>query len=194
MPKKTDRRVLRTRQMLRDALIELIVEKGYDAITVQDITDRANVGRTTFYLHYGHKDDLLLNGLQEMYQEIIQQIEPGRMNDSADWAHIAQYVEFYKMMMGPKGSQQFTVQLRDFLVEIGIKHVVSPLQSDESKLRVPGGLMAHFVAGAQLGMVTWWLSNTEKYPPETIANLAQALTLRGLQWGLGLTGAYDHLE
>jgi AcrR family transcriptional regulator len=53
---KTDRRVQRTRELLQKALIELISERGYDAITIQDIVDHANVGRTTFYLHYNSQD------------------------------------------------------------------------------------------------------------------------------------------
>src|SRR4051794_18980124 len=58
---KTDPRVQRTREMLQDALIELIGDRAYDRITVQDIVDRANVGRTTFYLHYNSKDDLFVS-------------------------------------------------------------------------------------------------------------------------------------
>ena len=57
---KTDRRIQRTRQSLRTALLELIKEKGYDAISIEEITERANVGRATFYLHYKDKEDLLL--------------------------------------------------------------------------------------------------------------------------------------
>jgi len=53
-------------------------------------------------------------------------------------------------------------------------------------LRLPMGLLAHFIAGAQLGMMTWWLANPKHYPPETIAKLAQTLTMSGLQWGMGL--------
>src|SRR3989304_9359430 len=58
---QTDRRVQRTPERLQKALIELISERGYDAITIQDIVDRANVGRTTFYLHYRNKDDLFMS-------------------------------------------------------------------------------------------------------------------------------------
>src|SRR5437870_7897295 len=58
---KTDRRVQRTRELLHKALIDLISERGYGAITIQDIVDRANVGRTTFYLHYSSKDDLFMS-------------------------------------------------------------------------------------------------------------------------------------
>ena len=59
--RKVDRRIQRTRQLLDDALIELILEKGYDKITVQNIVDQANAGRSTFYSHFLDKDDLMEN-------------------------------------------------------------------------------------------------------------------------------------
>src|ERR1051326_8767622 len=68
---KEDRRIQRTRQLLRDSLMALIVERGFSDLSIQDITDRANVSRTTFYLHYRDKDELLFNSIQEMYQELI---------------------------------------------------------------------------------------------------------------------------
>ena len=62
----TDRRTLRTRQLLTDALGELIRTKRYEAITVQEIADRANVGRSTFYAHFADKDDLVADGVRRM--------------------------------------------------------------------------------------------------------------------------------
>jgi AcrR family transcriptional regulator len=62
----TDRRVRRTQDLLRRALLSLIQEKGYDRITVQDILDRADIGRSTFYAHYRDKDDLLRAGFQDI--------------------------------------------------------------------------------------------------------------------------------
>ena len=56
-----DRRVRKTRQLLREALMELTLERGYDHVTIQDILDRADVGRSTFYAHYHDKDDLLVS-------------------------------------------------------------------------------------------------------------------------------------
>src|SRR5438132_11824277 len=62
----TDRRVQRTRQLLQDALISMMVEKGYEATTVQDIIDRANVGRATFYAHFADKETLLASRLEDL--------------------------------------------------------------------------------------------------------------------------------
>lgn len=72
--KKTDRRVIRTRNALHRALIELVREKGYTATSVEDITERANLGRATFYLHYKDKEDLLLEGLEPRLSELIEDV------------------------------------------------------------------------------------------------------------------------
>src|ERR1044072_1707283 len=72
MKKKADRRVEITEQLLRDALFQLIEEKGFESLTVQEIIDRANVGRATFYTHFDNKEDLLISGLDQL-QEALKQ-------------------------------------------------------------------------------------------------------------------------
>src|SRR3954471_18394318 len=66
IPKSTDRRVVRTRTTLRDALLPLILERGWEDISVQDVCDRAKVGRSTFYTHFADKEDLLLSGFEDL--------------------------------------------------------------------------------------------------------------------------------
>jgi AcrR family transcriptional regulator len=71
-----DRRVQRTRLFLREALLALIEERGYDVLSIQDITERAMLGRTTFYEHYADKEKLLLVTLDELISDLAQRIEP----------------------------------------------------------------------------------------------------------------------
>ena len=73
--KTTDRRVRRTRHALENALISLILEKGYDAVTIEEITDRADLGRTTFYLHFRDKEELLMNAIDTMIEDFLAQNE-----------------------------------------------------------------------------------------------------------------------
>src|SRR5215470_20414517 len=70
LKKKIDARVRRTRDALGDALVELMQEKPFDTITVQDVLDRAQVGRSTFYSHYSDKDDLLMSDAEEFFELI----------------------------------------------------------------------------------------------------------------------------
>ena len=69
MARKMDRRVQRTRKLLRDALMSLIMEDGYDAVSIQDITEKANLGRATFYLHFKDKDELLLDVMEQFIDD-----------------------------------------------------------------------------------------------------------------------------
>src|SRR5258708_20033897 len=73
---KKARRIQRTRHLLRQALFTLIVERGYETITVEEITERANVGRATFYVHYKDKEELLLVCLEELFHETAATLGP----------------------------------------------------------------------------------------------------------------------
>jgi AcrR family transcriptional regulator len=181
--RKTDRRIERTRTMLLEALMELIVENGYEAITVQNITDRANVARTTFYLHYRNKDDLLYNGLLNLYQKMLENTPEGKMDSPHDWEHLAKNAAFYKVMLGETGSQRFTVQLFNFLNEIMTRQIVSPLSKEAPP--IPTDLTAAYLAGAQYGLWRWWLMNDMPLPIEEIAKFGEQLAVQGLPWALG---------
>src|SRR5271170_3820458 len=107
-PAKTDRRIQRTRQLLRESLIELILEKGYDAVTVQDITDHANLGRATFYLHYRDKEELLLQSLKATFDELAARIGPLTPNTLSEltippailaFQHAAEHRDLYRIML-----------------------------------------------------------------------------------------------
>jgi len=73
-PEKVDRRVRKTRRALREAMQNLMAEKGYEQVTVEELTERADIGRTTFYLHYGAKQDLLLEQFDELLDQLVEQL------------------------------------------------------------------------------------------------------------------------
>jgi len=183
--KKLDRRVQRTRALLLKSLMELIVEKGFESISVQDITDRANVARTTFYLHYANKEELLYKGLQDEFLEIIEKIEPGQMDSPADWLHLQANQQFYDVMFSQEGSQSFTVQLFSFLEQMMLNQVIAPLASKEVNL--PKSLIASYLAGAQYGLWRWWLTNQMPMSAEEISSAGKDLAVKGLGWALGIS-------
>ncbi|MRS03949.1 TetR/AcrR family transcriptional regulator, partial [bacterium] len=113
---KMDRRFQRTEQSLRDALIDLILEKGYDAITIQDILDRANMGRSTFYAHYRDKEELLLSGFQALFEafqkDYIQTATPdqdpihtGKELSLFFFRHAGSHRDLFKAMIGDQGGK-----------------------------------------------------------------------------------------
>lgn len=106
--KKTthDRRIQRTRHLLLDALIQLIPDKGYEAITIQDIIDRANVGRSTFYSHFRDKEDLLLSGFENL-RGIFEELQNQSSPETAGWnfslalfQHVEEQQPAFKAVLG----------------------------------------------------------------------------------------------
>jgi AcrR family transcriptional regulator len=194
---RTDRRVERTRQLLRDALMALVIEKGYEAISVQDIADRANVARTTFYLHYRDKEELLFDGMAAMYDNLVNQhpqadraeIEQTgystAMATPIDFEHVAQHADFYRIMLSKRGSAAFIVRVRAYLAAIFRDMGLDPLMADiDDDARLPLDLIANYMAGAEIGLVNWWLENDMPYPPEQISRMSYLLTAFGLLWAL----------
>ena len=128
-----DRRVQKTRKLLQDALTELVAEKGYESITIQEILDKANVGRSTFYAHFQDKDQLLhsiLDHLDELFEQHRKQLkEPSknpRSTENTDQAlrlsptlslfqFVGQNHRFFKAMLGNQGYSVFAKPIYDYV-------------------------------------------------------------------------------
>lgn len=193
---RPDRRRERTRQLLRDALTALIIEKGYDAISIQDITDRANVARPTFYLHFRDKDELLFSSVRDIYEDLAQRhyqmewspeaILSAETVDDSDFQHIAENAEFYKVMLSKRGSITFLLQVLDYLTEVTMKDIISLMVPEGSQSRLPPGFIASFLAGAEIGVVRWWLANDMPHSPQEMALIMHHLCTRGLAWAVDM--------
>lgn len=188
--KKLDRRVERTITALRDALMALIVEKGYDAISIQDIADRANVARATFYLHFRDKDDLMFSGMKLIYDQLAQSIHEGKSNGweelatAQDFIHVGEYADFYAAMLSQKGSIGFLGRVRTYLQDI-IEPMLVELVPPGKQPNVPLKLLAAYCAGAQIGMIWWWVENRMPIPAKEMAQLGMLMSVRGLPWAVG---------
>jgi AcrR family transcriptional regulator len=178
--KKVDRRIQRTQQLLRDALIELIVEKGYDDVSIQDITDRANVARTTFYLHYRDKEELLLNSMIEIYDDLDANMDKpplpnGLLPDGTPaeiiiFQHVAENVALYHVLLVKPGFGVFINRAIDYLAEMFEEHINDcfpahkiPVQSIK--------MVVYGEAGRLIGMVCWWLKNGLQPSAKEMAHL-----------------------
>jgi AcrR family transcriptional regulator len=179
MMTKTDRRVGRTRELLQKALIELIGERGYDAITIQDIVDRANVGRTTFYLHYDSKDELFISCHETIVrefrigplhplsrQEMLSPEAPAGMTSA--YQHLQEARPLLYSIFQGKDSLPILRRIRDW----NAQEIEASLRAafDEAESTIPLDVLANYIAGAQIALVQWWL---EKRQPHTIQSLAQ---------------------
>lgn len=188
---KTDRRVRRTRTTLIHALQDLILEKGYDAVTVQDILDRADVGRSTFYAHFRDKDDLLANGVELLHTEIdgaIALADHGRAPSVSEIALVVfQHAErnhrgFGAMMGGNSGEIVIRTARRYFEGHIRDEIAASPAGVPDPAIV---DAVVDFQASALISLVTWWLDSGSTLSAEEMHRLYVTLTQPGVKAVLG---------
>ena len=176
-----DRRVRRTKQRLGEALVSLIIEKGYDKTTVQDLIDRADVGRSTFYAHYETKDDLLIRWVDQLAAEM--ELDMAQQQTDAGWImpslalfrHLAEVHHVYKAMIGSRGINITTEMVHSSL----LRHARSGLErrpEASAQTTIPIEVRAEFLAGSLLALLTWWIDNDMPYPPERMDEIYQELT------------------
>ncbi|MGD9092477.1 MAG: TetR/AcrR family transcriptional regulator [Anaerolineales bacterium] len=194
---RLDPRVRRTRQLLRQALWELIAEKGYEAITIQDIADRATLNRTTFYLHYRDKADLLYQGVEEVFEELTprdpQKIPTGeklslegtRIAITHDFEHFAKNYEFYRAMLGRHGVWGFFFQLQEYIYDITAHRLEAALGELPSG-PIPTDFVLNYIAAAYIGVIRWWIKHEMPYSPKDMARRLVWIYIYGVYKALGL--------
>lgn len=183
-----DRRVQRTQQLLRQALADLILTKRYDKITVQEIIDKANVGRSTFYAHFQDKEDLLASSFAELASDLNRHLrEETHPPDEMHLVHSMHFFEhaevhhqLYQAMIEGGGS--------DFLVETVRQYIHASIETHFavfwSKTRpfpIPLPALAHYLAGALLSLLMWWLRAERPYTPAQMEAMFEALAQPGIQ-------------
>ena len=194
--RKVDRRIQRTRTLLRDALMRLIIRRGYDEITIQDITDEANVARTTFYLHFSDKDDLLFSTMRDIYEELFAAFEGEDMRmfyadkeedcHAEDFEHVAEFADFYRIMLSERGSAAFLSRVRQYLAEQIMEKSFKEMMPEDTEARIPLEFLSYAVSGAQIGVIKWWLDKGMEHSPQRMAFYLEQFFKHGLLWGLNL--------
>ena len=195
MTPKVDRRIQRTRQLLRDAMMELILERGYDAVTVQDITDRANLGRATFYLHYKDKEELLVKSLEAVFEDLVQQmpaLATGQwpLSDAGPIAvafkHIAENVDLYRVILSRQGGTTIPRRIRSYIAGYVQVFIEAHLAKTAAQPLVPVDVLANYIAGSLLALVTWWLESDMPYPAEEMVGMYHRVVVLGVAQVMGI--------
>jgi len=161
MDNTLDRRVVRTRKLLQDALFKLILKKGYDSIRIRDITDESNLGRATFYIHYKDKEDLLLATIERTRQDLQERIQAESASSSlpgfrVQFHHAAENSLIYKAILN-------RVQGRQQIQSVMVDAVQSNLEKTIPDSSVPLDAVANFLVGAVVQLLDWWLTNNMPY-------------------------------
>ena len=151
-----DRRILKTKAALRDAMLSLMAPKGWDEMTIQEICDAANVGRSTFYVHYQSKDDLLSEGMNDLRDMLAGQIArfdgPGFYFLTGLLDHMAEQREVFKAAIGRRSGYGVARRFKEMvfqLVEIDLKRRDHPARLSP--------WIARFVAGGIVDAMAWWV-------------------------------------
>ena len=196
MPKHSkaivDRRVQKTQNLLRGALVSLIAEKPYDAIVVKEILDRANVGRSTFYMHFQDKDDLLVSGIHEMLGPVPTHPPAGKGHDRFLWFSLPVFEHHYNHAhawgdsIGPRGRAILHERLRQVLARIIRSSVKQdPGAGQKTGRQVPADLMSEYIASNFVLVLNWWMDKKMLLRPEEVNGLFRRLILPTLGGALG---------
>ena len=198
----TDLRVVRTQQVIRDALVELIEEKGFEAMTVKDITTRARINRGTFYAHYQDKYDLMAKCEEEIMVRLSKLVKKTVPSVTAEMRHspprlatyplviaifefLNEHSRFMKAALGPKGDMTFQTRFKDFFRETMLGKSPDVLINEEECL-VPAKYFATYVGSAHIGVVQQWLESGRQESPEEMARILATILVHGPLYAAGL--------
>jgi AcrR family transcriptional regulator len=178
---KNDRRSQRTRHLLSEALVELIREKDYSTITVSDIIERANVGRSTFYAHYRDKDTLFVGELDRVIEVLSQRI-PGQdempyFPSLGLFRHVGEEYQLYKALVWTPGIDLLIRHMQKSLSQ----RVENGLRESGKKFKIPLPILANYVTGSFLTLLKWWLENKMNYTADQMNDMFKRLILTGIE-------------
>ncbi|WP_066314882.1 TetR/AcrR family transcriptional regulator [Bacillus sp. FJAT-29814] len=196
--KIADKRVARTKRVIRDALTQLMEEKGFEEITVRDLTEKAQINRGTFYLHYRDKYDLLEQSEEEILKgiaAITENIDPVdamayTSNDEPFpiilklFEFFQEHAEFLEVILGANGNASFQVKLKSFIKKIFYSKLVTKL--DKEGIQVPVEILLAYLSSAHLGVVQHWLETGMEKSPREITLILTKMTLLGPGYVAGL--------
>jgi AcrR family transcriptional regulator len=193
-PPVSNLRVRRTKILLREALIELIEERGFEALTVGELTARAMVSRAAFYRNYQDKYDLMEQIFEEAMSALFSAVgDLGREHPPEIWVtffeHIAHYERLYRALLGSKGSPWFVRKMRASLAGLIKERGRLPHGPDASARPVhtfSDEFVPDLVSTLFVEAITWWLEQERPYTPREIATrcalLAAALFKEASTW------------
>ena len=167
-----DRRVKRTQRLLAEALISLTLDKGYDAVTIRDITEAADIGYATFFRHYPDKDALLAEVLRVVLEQLLVLLQPhAAAADPATvgrllFGYVGEHSAVCRVLLSSHGSSELLQQV----IDTGTANILrdnAPLPGSS----VPIEIAAHHIVASSMALIDWWLEHGMPYPPEAMGQI-----------------------
>jgi len=189
-----DPRIKRTLLVISDAMIALMNEKGFEHVTVRDITQHAEINRATFYRHYVDKYELLDKIVRKRMEEFAAAISLPSSFSFEDlsldpeippssfihlFEHIAEHAAFYRLMLSDKGIPGFAGRMEQIIRE-SFYHRLQLAEADSQAMsKTPMELVARYATSAHLGLITYWLEAGMPYTPAYMALQLKRLHMLG---------------
>ncbi len=176
---KIDRRVKRTQKLLQNSLIALTLEKGYDAVTIRDLTDRADVGYTTFFRHYADKETLLAAVLDLMQAEFRELLTPHSIFTAPEitgtllFEYVQENADLCRVLLDSTN----TMALLHPVQEIGLQEAEEMFPGPSDRL-IPMEIAASHLMTSLVMLIRWWLEHDMSYPPDQMGQIAATLIIR----------------
>ncbi len=174
-----ERRRLQTRQQLIQATLDLVLEKGYGAVSVQDITDRADLGRGTFYIHFKDKDEVLWTAFQDLFERLESEAHARLERDAPQveyygllniFRHADKNRDLYRVLFGSQGSAMLTSRAQDFLAR-AFRDDIRQARPPEVDFHLPEEFEAQLLTGIFSRLLYWWLEKPSRYSAEQMATM-----------------------
>lgn len=191
--KGMDRRVSRTRRLIREAFLSLVLEQGYESLTIEQLAERAQIARGTFYLHYRDKEDLLLAIVGELIDDLIDQLsdipisawqlpeEGVARPHELIFQHAADHADLYRIVLRGEVTFSISKRLRAIITDAASRFLTYKLDQDGVSINPDIPLMAYVsgLAGSLLSTIGWWLEAEMPYGPTEMALIYQEMFFRG---------------
>lgn len=183
---RLDRRRRHTRDLLKMAAWEVLNQAGYNGMTVQAITDRADLGRGTFYVHYADKDELVWEIMRDymdmtsasLIEQLAGEVYPRReyLSFLAIFREVHASRALFLEVFGSKGSGRLSQRYQDYMAQVYEDNITNHVYSPNIDL--PPAFMAHFMAGALVRTLIWWMETEPHHSPEHVAELTFRICYR----------------
>lgn len=181
MEKKTDLRVIKTKNLIYNTLIELMKDKTFEEIKVSDICNKALINRSTFYSHYEDKYDLLVDFINSLKNEFISELNKNNNNLNVK----EYYIELIKIFLNhiEERKEMYTSIMinnrnsimMDILLSVVNNDLLKKMSKDEFKSSIPDDIIVKFYLGGVINLGVEWLKDNTKYSKEEIINYLNLL-------------------
>ncbi|MFG3136425.1 TetR/AcrR family transcriptional regulator [Streptomyces sp. NPDC048211] len=190
-----DRRTRRSRRLLGTALVELVLERGFAALTVEDITERADVARATFYAHFRSKEELFARVTADLLDELVTRLTHTIAGSSTGFTgkpvlemlrHAREERDLYRIVLRGEGDGKPLQMFTDTCARITADEFRARAERNDVKPRIDPELLARVWVGEQTAVLRWWAEqDSPSLPAEEVVRMLLDLALHGRYWATG---------